>query len=132
MDDLVRRIVAEVLGQGTTASQSPASGGGPDRPNYQRQRRGRAVRPTPHTQDAPQPVPSPAPIRQAAAPARDPGRVPPPAPPLRGPAPQNAGAAAGNAEFVCRDYEPADATSGGNSFEEGLRFLRMQNGATEG
>lgn len=131
MDELVRKIVAEVLGQGTTAPQSPASGG-LARPNYQRQRRERINSPASHAEGAPQPAPSPVPIRAAAAPARDPGCVPPPAPPLRGPAPQNAAAAAGDAEFVCRDFEPADATPGGNSFEEGLRFLRMQNGATEG
>lgn len=125
MDDLVRRIVAEVLGQGTTAPQSPPSGSGLTRPNYQRQRGERMIPPSSQTTGAPQPV-------QFSAPVRNPGCVPPPEPPLRGPAPQVSAAAAGDAEFVCRDFEPADAASGESSFEEGLRFLRMQNGATEG
>lgn len=132
MDDLVRRIVAEVLGQGTTAPQSPPSGSGLTRPNYQRQRGERMIPPSSRTAGAPQPVQFSAPVRETAAPVRNPGCVPPPEPPLRGPAPQVSAAAAGDAEFVCRDFEPADAASGESCFEEGLRFLRMQNGATEG
>ncbi len=130
MDDLVRRIVAEVLGQGTTAPQSSASDSGLTRPNYQRQRRQRMIPPPSRTAGAPQPVQFSAPVRETAAPVRNPGCVPPPAPPLRGPVPQDASVAAGDAEFVCRDFEPA--TLGENGFEEGLRFLRMQNGTMEG